>query len=279
MRKIKFISDSTIDLPPEMLSAYDIDVVPLHILLGETEYLDDKSLTSKDLFRFADEKGTLPKSAAVNQYQFEECFSKYLDQDYDIFFMGISSKLSATMQNAAAVAEKMDSKRICIVDSLSLSTGTALQVLAANDFAKQGATLNEVEQYALKNCGKVQASFVVDTMKYLYMGGRCSKLVSLMGSTLKIKPKLELKGGEILPAEKYRGSSFVKKYVTQVMKNADTIDPRRVFVTHCLSPEADAVRDRLINEYGFGTVYITDASATISTHCGPGTLGVLFLYK
>lgn len=279
MRKIKIISDSTVDLSTGMLQSYEIDIVPLHILLGDEDYLDDKSLTSTDLFRYADEKNTLPKSAAVNEFQFQEVFSKWIDRDYDIFFMGISSKLSSTMQNAINAAKNFDKDRISIVDSLSLSTGTALQVLTACDLAEMGASLQEITQHAIKVRDKVQASFVVDTLKYLYMGGRCSKLVSIMGSRLKIKPKLELINGNIIPTTKFRGKGYIKKYYAQVMEQAKDIDPKRIFITHCLAEGTEELKQQLKDDYGFENVFITEASATISTHCGPNTLGILFMYK
>jgi DegV family protein with EDD domain len=279
MRKVKIITDSTSDLTSDMLMERGIDMVPLHITLGDNTYADDKSLSSTDLFDYADAQNTLPKSSAANEYQFHETFAKWLEQDFDIFFIGISSKLSATVQNAAAAAQAFDSSRISVVDSYSLSTGVGLQALEAADLADSGASLEEITTHAHSIRDKVQASFVVDTLKYLYMGGRCSRLASIFGSRLKIKPKLELIDGEIVPTEKFRGSSFVNKYVAQVMSNPDGIDQKRIFVTHCLSPQADDVKKQLIEKYGFNNVIVTDASPTISTHCGPGTIGVLYIRK
>lgn len=279
MSKVKIITDSTCDLPFNLLKEREIERVPLHIILGEDTYPDDQNLSSQMLFEFADSTGVLPKSAAVNAYDFEVVFQKWLDEGYDIFFTGISSHLSSTMQNAQTAAEQIGSDRISIVDSMSLSTGVGLQVLEASDLALAGASLDEIINHALSIRDKVQASFVVDTLKYLYMGGRCSRLVSIVGSRLQIKPKLELSGGEIVPSSKFRGAHFVDKYFDQVMERASDIDPKRIFVTHCLSDKAQAVKNRLENEFGFTNVMITDASPTISTHCGPGTIGVLFLYK
>ena len=279
MRKIKFITDSTCDLSPMLIEEYSIDVLPLHVLLGENDCLDNGQITSKDLFDYADSTGTLPKSAAVNEFEAQSAFSKWLDEDYDIFFMGISSELSATMQSAKTAASKLDPSRISIVDSLSLSTGTALILLEAADKAISGASLKEISEYALSLQSKVHASFIVDTLKYLYMGGRCSKLSSIMGTSLKIKPILELKDGKIVPGEKLRGKNYIKKYYDHIMTNKDKIDPKRVFVTHCMTPEAPEVKKQLEEEFGFKKVYVTDASATISTHCGPGTLGILYLNK
>lgn len=279
MRKVKIVTDSTSDLSYSTLEKYGIERVPLHIILGDDSYPDDKSLKREDLFRFADQTGTLPKSAADNEFEFEEVFKKLLDEDFDIFFLGISSKLSSTMQNAQIAAEKLGRERFSIVDSLSLSTGVGLQLLEASDFAMQGAGLKDITQHALSIRGKVQASFVVDTLKYLYMGGRCSRLASIVGSRLKIKPMLELVNGEIVPGTKFRGNDYIKKYYDQMMERADEIDPKRIFVTHCLADKAEELKAMLETEHGFKNVEITEASPTISTHCGPGTIGILYIYK
>lgn len=280
MRKVIIVTDSTSDLPYSLLEERGIERVPLHIILGDDSYPDDKRLSSADLFRFADETGTLPKSAAVNEFEFEKVFKKLLDEDYDIFFMGISSKLSSTMQNAQIAADKLGKERFSIVDSLSLSTGVGLQLLEASDLALEGAGLEEITRHALEIRPKVQASFVVDTLKYLYMGGRCSRLASIVGSRLKIKPKLELSGGEIVPSSKFRGRDYVKKYYEQMMERVSDIDPKRIFVTHCMAAQsAEEIKKLLETKHGFKNVVITEASPTISAHCGPGTLGILFLYQ
>lgn len=279
MRKVKIVTDSTSDLSYDTLEQRGIARVPLHIILGDDSYPDDKSLSSADLFHYADSTGTLPKSAAVNEFEFEAVFKKLLDEDCDVFFMGISGKLSCTMQNAQIAADKLDAKRFSIVDSMSLSTGIGLQLLEASDLALQGAGLEEITRHALQIRPKVQASFVVDTLKYLYMGGRCSRLASIVGSRLKIKPKLELAGGEIVPSSKFRGKDYIKKYYKQMMERVDDIDPKRIVVTHCMTESAAEIKTLLETEHGFDNVEITEASPTISTHCGPGTLGILFLYK
>ncbi len=279
MKKVKIITDSTCDLPFDLLAEREIERVPLHIILGEESYPDDQNLSSQDLFRFADSTGVLPKSAAVNAFDFETVFRHWLDQDFDIVFIGISSHLSSTVQNARTAAEQIGGQRISIIDSLSLSTGVGLQVLEASDMALAGAGIRDITDHVLSIRDKVQASFVVDTLKYLYMGGRCSRLVSIVGSRLQIKPKLELRGGEIVPTSKFRGSQYIDKYYSQVMERAADIDPKRIFVTHCLSDHAESVKSRLESDFGFTNVMVTNASPTISTHCGPGTLGILFIYK
>lgn len=279
MRKIKIITDSTADLSYDLLDKNDIETAPLPIILGEKTIFDDKRLSSEDLFRFAEENNTLPKTAAVNVYQFEEIFKKWLDQDYDIFFLGVSSKLSATVQNALAAAKQFEKDRIFIVDSMSLSTGLGLLVLEACDLRDNGASLREITDNALARRSKARVSFVVDTLKYLYMGGRCSKLSSIMGTKLQIKPMLEVINGEVVPTTKFRGSGYINKYFEQVMENADKIDTKRIFVTNCQSNEAENFKKRLETEFNFDNVYIAQTSATISTHCGPGTIGILYLEK
>jgi DegV family protein with EDD domain len=279
MRPVKIITDSTADLPASMRATLGIDMVPLHIILGDETFPDDGSHANTELFTFADTHNALPKTAAVNEFQFTEVFGRWLECGFDIFFTGISSRLSATMQNALSAASSLDKERISIVDSLSLSTGTGLQVLEASDLARQGAGLKEITAHALEIRGRVQASFVVDTLKYLYMGGRCSRLASIIGSRLQIKPMLELKNGEIVPGVKFRGSQYVQKYYEHIMAEGGHIDPKRIFVTHCQSDEAETVKQWLQTNGGFENVTITDASPTISVHCGPGTIGILYIRK
>ena len=279
MRKIKFVTDSTADMPQSLIDQFDIQIVPLHVLLGEVDHLDDGSLKNEDLAKFADETGILPKSAAVNEFQFTEVFTKWIDKDFDIFCLTVSSVLSATYQAAVTAAQNFDAGRISVVDSQNVSTGSAILLLEACDMAETGATLQEITDYVLSLRDKVHLRFVVDTLKYLYMGGRCSKLASIMGSSLKIKPILEVKDGKIVPGDKLRGSNYINKYYDYVMQNIETIDPKRIFVTHCMFAGADEIKKRLEEDFGFKNVYITDTSATISTHCGPGTLGILFLRK
>lgn len=279
MRKIKIITDSTADLSYDLLDQNEVAIAPLPIMFGEKTILDDRNLTSRDLFKYAEENNTLPKTAAVNEYQFEEIFKKWLSDDYDIFFLGVSSKLSCTVQNALSAANQFDKERISIVDSMSLSTGLGLLVLEACDLRDKGASLREITENALAIRSKARVSFVVDTLKYLYMGGRCSKLSSIMGTKLQIKPVLEVINGEVIPTTKFRGSSYIDKYFVQVMKNADKIDTKRIFVTNCLSGEVDKFKKRLETEFNFENVYTAETSATISTHCGPGTIGILYLEK
>lgn len=276
MRKVKIVTDSTSDLPYNLIKEHEIDVVPLYIILGEKSFLDDNSFKAKDLFLYADKYKVLPKTSAAKESQFTKIFKKWLDEEYDIFFVGISSKLSATVLNAMNAAEQLNRERIAVFDSLSLSTGVGFQALEASDLARSGGSLKEIMDKAQSVRARIQASFVVDTLKYLSTGGRCSRLSAVSGS---IKPKLELSAGEIVPAEEFKGGAFARKYYSRLMEEADRIDPKRIFVTHCLFDKANEIKGLLETEHGFKNVYVTEASSVISVHCGPGTLGITYLYK
>lgn len=276
MRKVKIITDSTSDLPINLIKEHEIDVVPLRIILGEKSFLDDNSFKAKDLFLYADKYSVLPKTSAAEELQFTKIFKKWLEEDYDVFFIGISSKLSATVLNAMNAAQQLDRERIAVFDSLSLSTGIGLQALEASDLARSGGSLKEIVDKAQSVRARIQVSFVVDTLKYLSMGGRCSRLSSVSGN---VKPKLELSAGEIIPTEEFKGIGFMRKYYGQLMAEADRIDTKRVFITHCLFDKANEIKGLLETEHGFKNVYVSEASSVISVHCGPGALGIIYLYK
>ncbi len=279
MRKVKIITDSTTSLPKDMLEKRGIDVVPSRIILGSKGDFDVERISNKELFEFADAEKTLPATAPPTVRQFQEMFQKWLGEDYDIFFTGISSKIALNLSNAAAATSNLVSGRISIVDTLSASAATGLHVLEAADMADKGAGLVEITNHAYAIRDKVQGSMVLDTLKYLYMGGKCSRLTSIMAGTLNIKPLIELKDGEMIPGENLRGRHYLDRYLEKIMENRERIDRKRIIVTHCISDEAGELKDRLAGEYGFNNVLITEVSPTVSVHVGPGALGIMYMYK
>ncbi len=279
MRKVKVITDSTTGLPKEILEKYGIDVIPARIILGSKGYDDDGSVTAKELFEFAASAGKMPHTMPPNEGQFQETFQKWLGEDYDIFFTGISGKLAPTVRIAESAAAKLVAGRISIVDSLNVSSGTGLQVLEAAEIAGKGAGLLEITHRMFSMRAKVRNCVVLDTLKYLYIGGRCSRFASVMGDTFGIKPMIEVKEGEMIPGESLRGRRYIDKFLELVMENPESIDPKRIFVTHCLCEEVGEVKERLEKEFGFKNVIVCDAPATTSVHVGPGSLGVMYLYK
>lgn len=279
MRKIKVITDSGVDLPKEILEERGIDVVMGRIILGGNSYPDDSSVSPKELFEFVKETGTLPEIAEASVYEFQETFQKWLGEDYDVFFIGVSSKLAPTMQIASAAAKNLVQGRISIVDSLSASSGIGLQALEAADLADKGAGLLEITNYAYSIRPKTRINIVLDTLKYVYMGGQCSRLTSIMADTLSIKPMIDIIDGEMVPGETLRGRNHIDKFLKKVMENRERIDPKRIFVTQCLADEAGEVKERLESEYGFKNVIVSEASPGVAINCGPGTLGIMYLYK
>ncbi len=277
---IKILSDSTCDLSKELVERYDLGIIPLYVRLGDKEYLDGVNITPEELYKWSDEHGETPKTAAPSI----EDISKYLDpksgDEYIVFT--ISSSMSASFNNVRLAAEDLEmSDRVYVIDSANLSTGIGLQVLYAAELAKAGKSAKEIVQEIENTKSKVRASFVVDTLVYLHRGGRCSGLAALLGTALKLHPRIAVADGAMHPEKKYRGSSkrFVLDYVKDMEADLKNARPERVFITHsgCDREIVESVRDYLSSLGIFNEILETRAGGVVSSHCGPGTLGVLFI--
>jgi DegV family protein with EDD domain len=183
------------------------------------------------------------------------------------------------MQNALSAASKLVGDRISVVDSLNVSSGTGLQILEAAELADRGFGLAEITERALALRPKVRAGIVLDTLKFVYLGGRCSRLASIVGDTLNIKPTINIIDGEVVLGERLRGKRYVERFVELVVDEPERIDPKRIFVTHCLESDEGEVKTRLERDFGFKNVIVADASPAISVHTGPGALGIMYMYK
>jgi len=284
MNKIKIFTDSSSDLPKDIADQKDIELLPLYITLGEKTYLDDGALSCTDLFQFVSDNNILPKTAAVNVADYIKSFQPWLDKGYDIVLTTISTELSSTYQNAYNAAEALNAQdRIYLIDSRSLSSGIGLIALRTAELRDEGKSASEIKSIAEKEIvPKVSASFFVPQLDYLYKGGRCSKLSAMVGTTLKLAPQLQLIEGKIVPGEKYRGNweKVCKQYFKTTVGNGNEIDKSRVFITHT-APDKKEKRDELMQtlkkDFGFEEVIDNYAGATITSHCGPNTLGVLFI--
>ena len=279
---IKILSDSTCDLSKELVERYDLGIIPLYVRLGDEEYQDGVNISPEELYKWSDEHGETPKTAAPSI----EDISKYLDPDsgdeYIIFT--ISSSMSASFNNVRLAAENLEmSDRVYVIDSANLSTGIGLLVLYAAELKKAGKSAKEIVQEIENTKGKVRASFVVDTLVYLQRGGRCSGVAALLGTALKLHPRIAVADGAMHPEKKYRGSSkrFVLDYVKDMEADLKNARPERVFITHsgCDREIVVAVRDYLSSLGVFNEILETRAGGVVSSHCGPGTLGVLFIDK
>lgn len=279
---VKIISDSTCDLSADLIKRYEIDILPLHILLGDKEYLDGQSITPDGIYQWSDANKTTPKTSAASVEEAMQSFKPYLDKGMDIVCFSISSKMSATCQNMRLAAQELNAvDRICVIDSQNLSTGVGLQVIEAAILAQEGHTLSEIEKHIRSITPRVKASFVVDTLTYLHRGGRCSGLAALAGGALRLHPRIAVTDGAMAPGKKYRGrmNHVLADYVAEMKDDLLAAKPDRVFITHsgCDEEVIAAIRQQLSDLNHFHEILVTRAGGVISSHCGPGTLGVLFI--
>lgn len=280
--KVKITSDSTCDLSPELIKKYDIDILPLYVSMGEETKKDGLEVVPEDIYEHVDKTGKLPKTSAPNLTDLIELFDKWHKEGYSIVHFSISSDFSSSYHSATIAAEEVGD--VCVVDSRNLSTGQGLLVLHAADLAAEGKTAEEIKAECDKLAPKVEASFVVDSIDYLRKGGRCSAIAALGANLLKLKPCIEVIDGKMTPSKKYRGKieKVILDYVRDRLNGREDILKNRIFITHTkYSPETvNQVRD-LINELspGFNEILETTAGCTITSHCGPYTLGILFIRK
>ena len=279
---VKIISDSTCDLSPELIERYDIDILPLHIVLGEEEFLDGKNITPDEIYAWADKNQTTPKTSAP---AFEDAIAlmrPYVEAQREIVCFSISEEMSTSANVMRIAAEELEAEeRIFVVDSANLSTGIGLLVIEAAIMAKEGKSAEEIVRAMEQLKPKVRASFVVDTLEYLHRGGRCSGVAAFVGGAFKLHPTIVVENGKMAPTKKYRGkmSSVLLSYAKDQEENLKKARTDRVFITHSGCDEAwiKAVYDYLDGLHIFHEILVTRAGGVISSHCGPGTLGVLFL--
>lgn len=279
---VKIISDSTCDLSKELLEKYDISILPLHVLLGEEEYLDGKNITPDEIFAWADENKTTPKTSAPAMTEAVDMWKPYLDAGQEIICFSIAEGMSGTGNiMRLAVAELEAEGKAFVVDSANLSTGIGLLVIEAAIMAQAGKSAAEIVAAIEELKPRVRASFVVDTLVYLHRGGRCSGLAAMAGGVLKLHPRIAVENGKMSAGKKYRGklSHVVMEYVKDMEEDLKAAKPERVFITHsgCDREIVQEVYDYLEGLNVFGEILETRAGSVVSSHCGPGTLGVLFI--
>lgn len=279
---VKIISDSTCDLSPELIAKYDIDTLPLHILLGEDEYEDGKNITPEQIYSWSDENKTTPKTSAPALTDAIELFKQYIDEGREIVCFSISSSMSTSGNVMRIAAEELEAEdRITVIDSANLSTGIGLLVIEAAIMAQNNHTVEEIVSAIEALKPNVRASFVVDTLTYLYRGGRCNAVSAMAGGVLKLHPKIVVENGAMNASKKYRGkiNSVIMTYVKDMEDALKAARPNRVFITHsgCDRTIVEEVHSYLENLGVFSEILETRAGGVISSHCGPGTLGVLFI--
>ena len=275
--KIAISTESTLDIPKELQKEYDISVIPFTVILGDKSGFDG-DITAQDIFDYVDETGILPKTSAVNEYQFDKHFSKLL-RSYDaVIHISLSSGISSACANAMHAASIM--KNVYVIDSQSLSTGIALLAIYARQLADKGLEPEEIVKKVEARVPHVQASFVINSLNYLYKGGRCSGLARFSAALFRIKPQIVVKDGKMLPEKKYHGrnEACVEQYCKDTLEEFDNPDLSIAFVTHShATDEMRKIAYDALKSRGFKKIYDTFAQATITSHCGPKTLGILFI--
>ena len=278
---IKILSDSTCDLSTQLLEAYDITLAPLTVIKTDEQFKDGITITPADIFAHVAAGGSLCSTAAVSIGEYEDLFARF-SADYDgIILVNIGSGFSACHQNALLAAE--DFPKVRVIDSQNLSTGQGLVVLKACRLAETATDLDVLADELRAYTEKIEASFLVDKLDYLVKGGRCSSAAALGANLLNLKPCIEVKNGKMAVSKKYRGNyaKCLATYVKERLDGREDIDRSTLFVTQTVVSDAnyDAVMEA-IRTYGhFEQIHETTAGCTVSCHCGPGTLGILFVRK
>ena len=278
-KPVVITADSTVDLTPELIERFQIHTVPLTIILGDEKYLDGESFTPDDIYKRYHQDGTLPHTAAPSVKDLSDFFKSFTDQGFEVVHLDISAELSGIFQVAHLAAEDLEG--VYVIDSRMLSTGIGLLCIEAAECRDRGMKASEIYEHILSLRDKVSTSFVLNTLEFMWKGGRCSGVVALGANLMRIKPALQLEGGKIVVYKKYRGKmeQVYLQYVKERLRGKK-IRPGHIFVTE--SGEIDpALVESLIQfvktESGCKEVHHTRAGCTVSSHCGPGTLGVLFI--
>ncbi|WP_438349584.1 DegV family protein [Paenibacillus sp. FA6] len=281
MPNIKIFVDSTSDLPTSWIEQFNIGIVPLYVVFGEQSLKDGLEITPVDLYQKVSENGTLPKTAAPSPADFIAAFTPYIEQGDQILFISLSSELSATYQNAIIAADDFPADQITVFDSLNLSSSIALLVMKAVHAAESGSSLEEIVTLLEVVRPEIEAEFVVDTLEYLYKGGRCSGMQNLIGSLLKIRPIIKVSEGKMTPSVRVRGKR--EKAVDMLLQNAlnkkDLMDQDLIIVVHSLA-EDDALRVQAsLQQHTEAKVVLATAGCVVSCHCGPQTIGIMYSKK
>ena len=281
---VKIVSDSTCDLSQELLQRYDVSILPLHILLGEQEYEDGQDIFPDEIYQWSDKNKTTPKTSAPALDRVMDLLRPYVAEGREVICFAISESMSTSANVMRIAAEELEAEKlITVIDSANLSTGIGLLVIEAAIMAQNGKNAQDIVKKMEELKPFVRASFVVDTLTYLYRGGRCSGLAAMAGGALKLHPKIVVEDGAMNPAKKYRGKmkKVLMDYVKDMENELKQAKKDRVFITHS-GCDQDIIREiyqHLDSLNIFSEILVTRAGGVISSHCGPGTLGVLFISK
>ncbi|WP_150275590.1 DegV family protein [Paenibacillus tepidiphilus] len=280
MSIVKIFSDSTSDLPQGWKETYDIGIVPLYVVFQDGTYKDGVDITPEEVYSRVAVNGALPKTAAPSPADFMAAFEPVISSGGDIVYISLSSALSSTYQNALLAAGEFPEGRVRVVDSETLCGGIALLVMKAARAAAKGHSSTEIVAMLEACRSRVETEFVVDTLDYLYMGGRCSGMQNFIGSLLKIRPVLRLIDGAIVPVSKIRGKKekAVEQMLQHALVHAGEIDKELVIVAHTMAEEDAAyLVAELRKQIQVDEIAVIHAGCVIGSHCGPATVGLMYI--
>ncbi len=280
--RIRISSDSTCDLSPALIEQYDVWIVPLYIRLGDKDYRDAVDVTREDIFNYVQKTKSIPKTSAANVEDYVKLFQRAKDEGYDgVVHFTISSDMSSCYQNASLAAQQFEN--VYVVDSRTLSSGIGHLVLDACLLRDEGKSAKEIFDILEARKEKLDSSFIIDTLRYLAMGGRCNALLAFGANLLNIKPSIQVRDGKMGVDKKYRCSleRAVVRYVNEKLADKDTLDLRRIFITDTgVSEEIfESVKETILKNAPFAEILHTPAGCTVSSHSGPNTIGILFYRK
>lgn len=283
-RKIILSADSTCDLGGMLKEKYSVNYYPFHIILGDQQYKDGVDVTPEDMYTVYREKKILPKTAAIGAGEYIAYFKDWVQQGYDVIHLNLGSALSAAYQNCCIAAKELG--HVYPINSCNLSTGIGLLVIEAAERIAKGIPAPEIQKEIDSLVPRSHASFILDTLEFMHAGGRCSMVTALGANLLHLKPCIEVdnqNGGSMGVGKKYRGplDKVLVQYTKDKLQGRNDLKLDRAFITHSgISQERiDLVKQTVQQLAGFEEIYVTRASCTISSHCGPNTLGVLFMTK
>ena len=282
MSKIVIMTDSTCDLSQELIEKNNIVVIPLFVNFSFAEYKDGVNITTPKLYELVEEHNELPKTAAVSIAEFINMFEKHLTDDNEIIYMGIAQTMSRTYENALMAAQEVNEDRIHVINSANLSTGIGLQLLKACKYRDEGRPVPEIIKCLNKNSTLVRSQFAIEKMDYLHKGGRCSGVTKFVGTVLKIKPIIVVREGKMDVGKKPIGK--MKAALDAMLKMAeadkDNIDLDNIIITHSMADEAcQYLNEKAKEMFPEANIITTNAGCVISSHCGPGTIGILYMLK
>ena len=280
MGKTVLMSDSTVDLTKEILEKYQIEVIPLCIIMDDKSYFDGIDVTPEEIIALSDKNKTTPKTAAASIEKTIEYLAPHKEAQDEVIYIGISEDMSTTCNVIRLAASELEYEKVYVINSMNLSTGIGLQVLRAAEMIASGKSAEETYEAINNARDKVRASFVVDTLTFLARGGRCNAVTALLANTLKLKPRIEVNMGKMGVGTKYRGKTnkVLMSYVEDMKEDLLKADKTRVFVTYSVMDHqyVEPVVEYLKSLNYFDEILETQAGGVITSHCGPATLGVLF---